>query len=37
MVHVWHVFPFLPEAERALASIGAFARRHTDHSAGAAD
>jgi len=37
MIHVWHVFPFLPEAERALACIGAFVGRHTGSRANAAD
>lgn len=29
MPHVWHLIRFLPEADRALRRIGAFARRHT--------
>ena len=29
MPHVWHAFaPFLPEATRAIESIGAFVRKH---------
>ena len=29
MIHVWHLFPDeLPEASRAIARIGAFAREH---------
>jgi acetyl esterase/lipase len=35
MIHVWHVFPFLPEAERALVSIAAFIRRRTGREVGA--
>ena len=28
LIHVWHMYPSLPESERALARIGAFVRAH---------
>jgi epsilon-lactone hydrolase len=38
MIHVWHVFPFLPQAQRALESISAFVREHIrPRAVGAAD
>ncbi|MCB0008116.1 MAG: alpha/beta hydrolase fold domain-containing protein, partial [Anaerolineales bacterium] len=28
LIHVWQMFPDLPESEQALARIGAFVKRH---------
>lgn len=28
MIHIWTIFPFLPEAAASMAEIGAFARQH---------
>lgn len=30
MVHIWTLFPFLPQAERSLHDIGEFVRNHLD-------
>jgi acetyl esterase/lipase len=34
--HVWHVWSFLPEAQKATERIGEFIRQHTDAAAAAA-
>ena len=34
MIHVWHAFPMLPEAQRAVARIGEFVRAHLGVRAG---
>lgn len=29
MIHMWHFFPMLPEAQQAIDRIGEFVRKHT--------
>jgi epsilon-lactone hydrolase len=37
MVHIWTLFPFLPQSARSLLLIGEFAREHWGIESGSVD